>query len=262
MSMQTPPPPPVPVAASADDAASMSTAETLSNIFFEPGRTFESLRRRPRFLVAALIMIALATAFTILLFQKMDFERFMREQIEKSPRAEQMTPEQKDAAVKFQTGTFGKALVYVTPVIASLVIFAAGAGIYLLGSMLMGGTMNYWQSLSVWVYSSLPPAVLLTVANFVLLLVKSRDDIDIGQSSTGLVRANLGVFLPSGSSPVLAAVLNSFDIFTFYGLFLAAVGLRKVARMSSGSAWAVVLGLWIISIIVKVAWAAAFGSVT
>jgi len=69
----------------------MSTAETLGNIFFDPGATFESLRKKPRFLVVALITVAMFVGFTALLFQKVNFEEFMRQQIEKSPRTAQMT---------------------------------------------------------------------------------------------------------------------------------------------------------------------------
>ena len=46
-----PPPPP----ASETDAATMSTPETLTGIFFEPSRVFEALRQRPRFLAAGII---------------------------------------------------------------------------------------------------------------------------------------------------------------------------------------------------------------
>jgi uncharacterized membrane protein len=63
-----------------------------------------------------------------------------------------------------------------------------------------------------------------------------------------------------GSSPILTAILTQFDLLKFYGLFLAALGLRKVARMSSGSAWGVVISFWIIGIVLRVASAALFGS--
>jgi hypothetical protein len=42
-------------------------------------------------------------------------------------------------------------------------------------------------------------------------------------------------------------------------MFLAAIGLRKVAKLSSGSAWGIVIGLWVIGAILKIAGAAIFG---
>jgi hypothetical protein len=54
-------------------------------------------------------------------------------------------------------------------------------------------------------------------------------------------------------------VLSSLDLFRFYGLFLAAIGLKKVGRLSTGSAWTVVLALFILSVIFSVGKAALMG---
>ena len=72
------PPPPVPEA----DEATMSTAQTLTGIFFEPSRVFESLRQRPRFLAAAIISTIALLAFTTLFFQRVGYERMITEAIE------------------------------------------------------------------------------------------------------------------------------------------------------------------------------------
>ncbi|MDT7688763.1 MAG: hypothetical protein QOJ70_3382 [Acidobacteriota bacterium] len=248
-------------AAPGPDAATMSTPATLTGIFFEPGSTFESLRERPRFLVAALIIVVLTLGISLLIFNKIDYSAFMREQIMKSPRASQMTPEQVDAAVGFYNGPIGKVFIYVIPVVGITIFIAAGGALYLLGSMLMGGRLRYKQALSVWTYSSFAPTVLGTIAAAVVVLITPAEDINPAQPG-GVVRANLGVLLGHGSSPTLAALLGSFDLFTFYGLYLAALGLRKVGKMSSGSAWTVAVGLWLLGVLLKVCWAAAFGSAT
>jgi hypothetical protein len=239
------------------DAQSMSTPATLTNIFFEPGRTFEALRARPRFLVAAIIIVVLTLVVTFLLFNKIDYAAFMREQITKGPRGDQMTPEQVDRAVGFYTGPVGKVLIYFFPIIGTAVFVAGGAGLYLLGSMLMGGRLRYKQALSVWTYSSFAPAVLGTVVAVVVVLITPAEDIDPSQPG-GLVRANLSI-IPHGGSKALGALLGSFDLFTLYGLYLAALGLRKVGKMSSGAAWTVAGGLWAVGVLLKVGWAALFG---
>jgi hypothetical protein len=245
-------------AAPDSDAATMSTPATLTGIFFEPGRTFEALRERPRFLAAAIIIVLFSVVITFLIFNKIDYAAFMRDQITKGPRGDQMTPEQVDTAVGFWTGPIGKVVIYVFPVIGAAVFIAAGGALYLLGSMLMGGKLRYKQALSVWTYSSFAPSVLGTLAALVVVLITPAEDINPSQPG-GIVRANLGVILPHGSSPTLAALLGSFDLFSFYGLYLAALGLRKVGKMSSGSAWTVAIGLWLLGLLLKVGWAAAFG---
>lgn len=248
-----------PARAGDENAPAMSTAGTLANIFFEPSRTFEALRARPRFVAAAVIIILLSTAITVLLFNKIDYAAFMREQIVKSPRGAQMTPEQVDAAVRIYTGPFGKVFIYILPLIGTAGYIAAGGALYLFGSMLMGGALRYKQALSVWAYSSFAPSVLGAVAALLVLLLTPAEDIDPTQPG-GLVRANLGLLLGHGSPRALASLLGSIDVFALYGLFLAALGLRKVGRMSSGSAWTVAAGLWLLGVLLKVGWAALFGA--
>lgn len=252
----TPPPssPPQP----AD--TTMSTMETITGIFFEPGGTFQALRERPRFLVATLLCIIFYSAFQITFMQKVGYERVIREATENGPRAEQMSPEQKEAAIAMQTKPVVKAITFVSAPLVIAIVFAAGAGLYLLGCMLLSKQVTYKQSLAVWAYSSLPPTVLAMVVNLILIFLKSPDDYDIVSASRrGLVRANLSFLSDAKTAPILYTLLGSFDVFAFYGLFLAALGLRKVGKMSSGSAWSVVLGIWIFGLVIRIAMAGLFG---
>lgn len=237
----------------------MSTPETLGGIFFEPGRTFEALRERPRFLVAALILIALTALVTLLLFQKISFEQVVRDAIERSPRTEQMTPEQKEQVIRMQTGPVGKTIGYAAPILGTAVVLAAGAAIYLLGAMAMGGKLSYKQALAVWTYSSFPPAVLGALLAVLMLFLKSAEDLDFSRPGGGLLVTNPGAFLSSSVSPVLRAALSWFDLFSFYGMFLAALGLRKVGKLSSASAWTIVIVLWALGMLFSVGRAALFG---
>jgi hypothetical protein len=254
------PPPPPPFNPQPDPPKEMSVGETLTGIFFEPGRVFESFRERPRFLVAAIVSTIAIFAFTTIFFQKVGFERLITEAVESSPRADQMTAEQKEQSIRIQTGPVVKAIYYASPLIAVAIIIAGGAALYLLGSMLIGKKLGYKQSLAVWTYSGMPPIIIAMLLNIVLLFIKSPDDYDIVRASRrGLVQANLGVLVDLKASPVLGSLLSSFDLIQFYGLFLAAVGLRKVAKMSSGSAWTIVLAIWSLGVIIRLALAAITG---
>ena len=238
----------------------MTTAETLSGIFFEPERTFTSLRERPRFLVAGVIIIAAITLFIILFYQRLGYENVVRQIIENSSRTAQMSPEQKEQAIAMQTKPVFQAVYYFSPAIGLIIVFAAGAGLYLLGTMAMAKTISYRQALAVWTYSSLPPVLLMTLANIALLFLKSLDSIDPAKDSRGLVHANPSLLVDTVAHPVLGTALGAIDLFSFYGLFLAALGLRKVTRLSSGSAWAIVLAIWFAGVLVRLGLAAAFGS--
>ena len=67
---QPPPPPPGAAPTTQLEGPEMSTPSTLTGIFFEPGRTFEALRRRPRFLVVGLILLVLTIGVTGLVYQR------------------------------------------------------------------------------------------------------------------------------------------------------------------------------------------------
>src|SRR5437867_5322022 len=228
----------------------MSTPSTLTGIFFEPGGTFAALRVHPRFLVAELILLLLTIGVTPLVYQRIDMGQYIRDKMERSQRNANQTDQQKEMGVKIGkiVGAIG------IPASVPLTI-AAGAGLYMLGVMAFGGSITYKRSLAVWVYSSLPPAVLGSVVAVLVLFLKAPDTID----PEHLLVTNPGAFMGAESSPVLVAVLSQFDLLRFAGLVLAAIGLRKVARISSGSAWGVVLGLYLIRAVLAIASAAIFG---
>jgi hypothetical protein len=248
----TPPPPAAPA------APTMSTPATLANIFFDPGETFEALRARPRFLVAGLIFILAFMAYYAAFVQRVGAENIVRAQI--TARSPDAPPEQVEQAVKLQTSPVVQAITYGAFPLVFALIFAAGAGLYLLGATATAKGMSYKQALAVWVYSSLPPMLASALVNILLLFLKPVDDIDPNAINTGLARANLGLLVSVKEHPVLATLLGSFDVFAFYGLFLAALGLRKVARLSTGAAWTIVLAVWLVSVILRVAGAAFFGA--
>jgi hypothetical protein len=243
-------PPPPPYTPPPKPTVEMSTASTLTGIFFEPGQVFEALRSRPRFLIAGLLLLLLTIGVTAVVYQRIDMGEYIRGKMEKSPRNANQTPEQKELGVKI-----GKIVGAVGIPTSVPITIAAGAALYLLGVMAFGGSIGYKKSLAVWVYSSLPPAILASVIAVVVLFLKSADTID----PEHLLITNPGSFMGPDASPVLVATLGQFDLLRFYGLFLAAVGLKKIAKLSSGSAWGVVLGFYLIRAVLGIASAAIFG---
>jgi hypothetical protein len=143
----------------------------------------------------------------------------------------------------------------VIPPVAVPIMIAAGAAIYLLGVMAFGGSMSYKQALSVWTYSSLPPTLLGIIVGVLVLFLKSAETLD----PEHLLVTNPGAFMNAQASPVLTAFLSQFDLLRFYGMFLAAIGLRKMGKLSSGSAWGIVIALWLIGLVLSVAWKAIVG---
>ncbi|MDQ3321675.1 MAG: YIP1 family protein [Acidobacteriota bacterium] len=235
-----------------DEAPKMSEASTLGNIFFSPGETFEDLRRKPRFLLASLIIVIAASLFQIAFIEKLGSERIARERIESSPMTRQMSAEDKQKSIEQQSQPAVKYLTYAAIQLALLISIFVGGLIYWLGASAMGGTMTFMRGVSVWAYSSFPPMIVSMLANILVLFLKSADDIDIAASQSGLVQANPSFFIDTKTMPVLGAVLGTFDLFFIWGWILAAIGLSVVGKISKGAAWAVVLVVALLNVAFRV----------
>jgi hypothetical protein len=251
--------PPPPEKIEAPEQAQMSEAATLGGIFIEPGRTFEDLRRKPRFILAGLIILIVITIFNALFLGKVGYERIVQDRLESNSRIQQLPADQKEQIIRQQTGPIFKAIGYAAPPIVVAILIFLGGLIYWLGANAMGGSARYLQGVSVWVYSWFPPFLVSMLANILVLFLKSVDDIDLATAQSGLIHANPGMFIDGKSQPVLFALLSSIDLFQIWGWVLAAIGLRIVAKISSGAAWAVVLILALVGVGARVVGALIFG---
>jgi Yip1 domain len=240
----------------------MSEPATLANIFFEPGRTFESLRIKPKFILGTIIILILMSAFQTFYIQKIGFENLVKAQINSNPMMESMDAAKKKEIIEQQTSPVMRSISTVSLPIVMIIMFTIGGLIYWLAGNAMGGSMTFLRGISTWIYSSLPPAVVGLVANMIVLAFKSVDDIDILASQRGLIHANPTMFFDASKTPVLATLIGSIDLFQIWGIVLAAIGLKTVGKIASGSAWGIVLILWLIGLAFKVVLALAFGMAT
>jgi len=238
------------VGPAASDDKPPSALDSLSGIIFEPVRIFKSFRQQPRFVMAA-CLIALNLSFTTaLIHQRLGVENIMRAQLERS--ATNITPEQKERIIEMQAGPAMRAIGIISPIVSLFIAFAAGGALYLVGVLVVGGSVGYRQALSVWIYSALPPSILTAFGNIVILFLNSPNEIDLARSARGLVHANLGIFVDASAHPVLTTAVSTIDLFAIYGLVLAIIGLHKVARISPVKASAIAGSIWLMGSILRI----------
>lgn len=242
------------VAPAVADDEPPSAIGSLSAIFFEPARVFESFRQQPRFLLAACLIAVVLTFASALIYQRLGVENILRAQLERS--ATNITPEQKEKIIELQTRPVMKAIGFISPIVSLSMVFAAGGLLYLLGVLAVGGGTSYRKALSVWIYSAFPPAILTAFANILILFIRSPNDFDLARSGAGLVHANLGAFFDGSAHPVLTTAAGSIDLFAIYGLVLAIIGLQKVARISPAKASVIAGSIWVAGCIVRIGFSA------
>jgi hypothetical protein len=245
------PPPPEKIAPT--EQPEMSELATIGNMFFEPGRVFEDLRRKPRFIIATVIISLLATAYAFGLYYKVGdagMRQFAMEQLDKNASTSGMDSAAKANTVDLQL-KLGKVFRYLMPIFFAIVMVIGGL-MYWAAAKAFGGTGGFLHAWSVFVYSAIPPTIVGQIANFIVLGFKSVDEIDIAASQQKIIHASPAVLLDGKTMPVLATVVGTLDLFMIWGWVLAAIGLRITNRLSSSSAWAVVIIFALLSTLSRV----------
>ena len=236
------PPPPSEPKSEPTPPPEISEVGSLGTIFFEPERTFKDFRLKPRFLIAGIISALLIFAYTYGLTLKVgeaNVRTFIAQQVDKAPGADSMSAEQKARAVDMQM-SINKYTRFAIPIFVFISFFIGGL-LYWLGAKAFGGTGYYLQNVAVWIYAGFPPLVLSMVANLIVMMVKSADEIDLAASQRGLLHANPGFFIDGKANPILATLVSTLDIFAIWGWILAAIGLSVVNKISKGAAWTLVI---------------------
>lgn len=107
----------------------------------------------------------------------------------------------------------------------------------------------------IWTYATMPPRVVWAIVNTLTLFVwPPTSNLRIATGGAGVFPSNLGWAVPSPTLPLPAWVvaLSVFDLFEFYGVTLAVVGLRKAGRLPWWGAGIIVAAVWGITIIWRV----------
>lgn len=228
----------------------ISEVGTLASVFFDPSAVFADMNRKPRFILALILMLVAVTVMNYVVISKIGFERILREGMDKSPAYQQLSEEQKEKAMAQQTSPVMTVVRNVAPPVFALVITVLGSLYYWGGANAMGGQSTFFKSISVWVYSSFAPFMVMFAANMIVAVFKASEDIEISSVQGGLFKANLGVFVDADGAA--GALLSAVDLFAIWGWVLAAIGLQKTAKVSSGSAWGIVGLLALFGVAAKV----------
>jgi hypothetical protein len=121
--------------------------------------------------------------------------------------------------------------------------------------------MHYWQTYAIVAYISFPVTVIQKLISFLVLYLRSPEDIHplIGQET--LAYDNLGLVVSSAEHPVIYVILATIGVLTIYRLWLTGTGLREGGyKVSSSAAWGTTITLFILGLLLRMAAAAIFPS--
>jgi hypothetical protein len=206
-----------------------------------------------------MLPIALITILSIMVSvainQRINWRDFMSQQIEKSPQASQMSPEQKrqriEGGIKFapiSTSLFGA----LGPILLVLCVGLAMWGAY---TLLGGASTNFSTAFSITSHAFLTG--LVSSPLFILILyLKPYGTADLDNP----LAANIAAFLPEESAKWLVALFKSVDLFSFWTLILIAIGFAAVnpKRLKGSKTYTIAFGVWAVFVVLRVGWAFVF----
>jgi hypothetical protein len=183
------------------------------------------------------------------MMEKIGMERIVRQSIEQSSRASQMSPEQLEQAVH-QGTTIGAILGRVGMVVGAPIylLIVAAVGLFIVNVM-FGATTKFKVNFSVVCYAYLVSLVGVVLA-LVLILFGDAEQFN----AQNFIPSNVGFFLNQHDvSKPLYAIASSYDVFTVWFLILASLGLsiataRKVRTLPI---FLTFFGLWTVWVLGK-----------
>ena len=228
-----------------DASASTNSLSRVFGVLFSPKTTFASIVSSPTWIVPILLATVLGVVVVVLFSQRVGWRAFMEHEIATNPSAQRrmdsVPADQReqvlDQQVKVASG-IGYGIAVLAPVVVALIV----GGVLLLVFNIAGGTKtNFVTALSIVSYSWVP-TLIRGLLGIVVLFVKDPSTIDL----KNLVASNPGALLSDDSAKWLVSLLTSLDVFTFWVLFLQAVGFSATnpKKLSVGKAFGIVFAVW------------------
>jgi len=229
--------------------------QNLIDLYFSPREAFARIVRSPRILVPLVVYAVLVLGFTAIWMQKMDPTGFMKAQIEESGRADQMSPEQRQAVIEQQAKYMPIFGWVVGPVFITIMLLVIAGSLMFIFRFFYAGEVSFKQAFAIVVWVFLAVGIVSTPVTLTVLSLKGDWNIDPNQA----VQANLGLLLDkSTAAKPLWALFTSIDVFVLWMVFLLAVGFAVASRKATVSAlWGVAIP-WLIIVLCKVGWSALF----
>ena len=243
---------PVPAA---QPQGSVSPFGRIIGVFFSPKATFEDIARKPSWFLPVLISTILGIVSVVVLNQRINWREYLVQQMDKSPRAAQLSTEQKQqqAEISAKVTVY---IVYAVGVVGSVCLAViVGAVMMLAYNMLAGAGATFSQSFGIAAHTLLV-GIVSTPIFLLVLLLRPPGTVDPDNP----VATNLAAFLPDESAKWLLSLCKSIDVFTIWMLVLLAIGFAAVnpRKLKGSKSYVIAFSVWGALVVVKVLWAFIF----
>jgi len=243
---------PVSAAAPEPDAqpqAAISPFGRILGMFFSPKSTFEDIVRKPSWLLPMAITLILSIVAVACLNQRISWREYMVQQIEKSPRSAQLTPDQKEQQIAMGA-KYAPYTSYIFGVPAPLLVILVVTLVMWVAYNLIGGAnTNFKTSLAI-VSHAFVVTWVSTLLFLLVLFLKPFGTVDLDNP----VATNVAAFLPDGVPKWLDALCKNIDIFSLWVLILIAIGFAATnpKKLKGSKAFSIGFAVLVAYIVVRV----------
>ncbi len=229
-------PPPIPPVAEPKP----NSLQRIFGVLSAPVPTFESIARRPDWVVPLLILMVISLAAGVIIAQRVDFTALAREAIETNPQTAKIPAERLDTMVRFSAATM-KVFAFASPLVSILVLMIVAA-ILMFAFRMFGGQGTFRQAFSVTIYAWYP---LLIKSILAVIVILNKTAISIFDLQNPIL-SNLGFLFDPKTQPVQFALGSSLDLFTIWSLVLMIIGFAAISRLPRARAATIVVVLWLV----------------
>jgi hypothetical protein len=210
-------------------------------VFFSPKETFQSIAKSPSWILPVVLMTVLGCVVGFVMNKKVDWRDVASKRIEESPRAAQLSADQKEQQIEMGAKIspyFAYGFGLVGPILLTVIVGAAMLAAY---NLLAGAGASFKVSMSIVAHAYLV-SVVSSLLFLLILFLKPPGTINLENP----VAANLGAFLPDGTSKTVMALGTAIDLFSFWILFLIGLGFAAYnpKKLKLGSSISIALTVW------------------
>lgn len=240
----------------AEPQAAISPVGRIIGVFFSPKSTFEDIVRKPNWLVPMVLILLMSLAAIIALNSHFSWRDYISQQIEKSPRAAQLSAEAKERQVEM-SAKYSPAFAYVfglvLPICGILVIALVLWGAF---SIMAGAGTGYKTALAIVSHAVVPASVIGTILFVTVLFLKPVGMFDLDNP----IATNVAALLADDASKWLVALGKNLDLLELWKLVLLSVGFAAISpkKLQGGKAFGIVFGVFLVYLVLRVGIAFAF----
>ena len=219
----------------------------LIGVFFSPKATFEDIALQPSWVVPVVIMMILGLGVAFVMNQKVDWRDVASKRIEESPRAANLSAEQKqqqiEMSAKISPGiAYGFGVAW--PILQALIV---GGTLLLAYNVIGGANARFGTSLGIASHAFFP-WILYSLLFILILYLKTPGTVDLENP----IATNVGAFLPESTPKALMALGRSIDIFSIWTLLLISIGFAAVnPKKLKGKALSIAIAVWAVYVALK-----------